>query len=133
MTDLDGRHRVQGLVHRKAVTVHCEETIQKVAEVLVNDAIGVVLVAGIDGGVVGVISERDVVRCVADGADLDAVRADDIMTLDLVTVERRSEITDAAQLMLDADLRHLVVTDRGEPYGVASVRDVLAAYARGVA
>ena len=130
MTDLDGRHRVQGLVHRKAVTVHCEETIQRVAEVLADDGIGVVLVVGTDGAVTGVISERDIVRSVAEGGDLESMRADDVMTLDLVTIDRGAEIADAAQLMLDADLRHLVVTDHGAPYGVTSVRDVLAAVSR---
>jgi signal-transduction protein with cAMP-binding, CBS, and nucleotidyltransferase domain len=131
MTDLDGRHRVQGLVNRKAVTVHTDATLLAVAEVLANDVIGVVLVLDPDGEIAGIVSERDIVRSVAAGDDPQDTRADEVMTTDLVMIDRGEEIGAAAALMHDADIRHLVVTDQGRPWGVVSAREVMGALVLG--
>ena len=49
------------------------------------------------------------------------------MTEDVVTVDVSTSITEAVALMLEDEIRHLVVTEHGAPYGIVSARDLLRA------
>ena len=92
-------------------------------DTLGNLGIGIVVV--MDGGsVAGVISERDVVWALAEGADPDEIWAGDVMTRDLVTVAASTPIPDAAAAMRDQHVRHLLVLEGPSP-GVVSLRDVI--------
>lgn len=131
MTDLDGQHRVQSLVTKPAIAVHLEDTLRRTAETLTNNDIGVALVQGPERAPAGLVSERDIVRAIADGSDLDLTRVDDVMTVELVTVERGTDLREAASLMIGAGVRHLVVMDGDAVFGVVSERDALHEVLRG--
>jgi CBS domain-containing protein len=96
-----------------------------VATELAADEIGAVLVRS-PHGVVGLLSERDLVTVVASGADLAEVSAADAMSTDLIWTHPLTSIRDAGVLMRDAGIRHLPVGDHREAIGVVSARDVLA-------
>ena len=98
--------------------------LREVAESLVADELGALAVVENDR-LIGVISERDVVRQVAVGADPDHTRAVDMMSGDLVTVTPDDSLEDAAQLMRDAAVRHLPVVDGDRIKGFLSIRDLL--------
>jgi predicted transcriptional regulator len=88
--------------------------------------VGMVVV--LDGDdLVGVLSERDMLRSVAENADLDTTPVADVMTRDVVTVAPDLEVYEAAAEMAARNFRHLVVTDDDTVAGVVSVRDVLLA------
>ena len=80
-------------------------------------------IVDVEGG--GVITERDVLRAIADGTDLDAARVGDWMTPDPVAVERTTPLGDACDLMIERGVRHLLVRDGGELVGVLNMRDVV--------
>jgi CBS domain-containing protein len=126
--DLDGRHRVQGLVTRPVVYVHVNDTLKQVAQTLTDEGIGAALVRG-PHGVIGLVSERDIVRAVADGVSLARTQVDDVMTTDLVTASPNDELADAVHRMLDAEIRHLPVVEDGVASGMFSVRDALREFA----
>lgn len=70
-----------------------------------------------------VVSERDVVRAVAKGAQLGAP-LDSIATRELVSIRRSDPPSKAARLMMDKGIRHLVVENEdGSLFGVLSIRD----------
>ncbi len=99
-------------------------SLRDVAAKLADSSVGLVVV--VDGGsVAGVVSERDIVLAVAEGADLDEIRAEDVMSTDLLAVDGRDDIGRAGRIMLDSAVRHLLVS--GTDGGVISIRDVLAA------
>jgi len=100
-------------------------TMREIAESLAADEIGLVPVTA-HGSVVGMVSERDLARHLANGANPDHVSAADIMTTDIVEVSPDCEIAAVARLMLDAGVRHLLIRDRDAVAGVVSIRDVLA-------
>ena len=80
-------------------------------------------------GVGGVISERDIVRAVAEGLDLDTTDVAAVETEDLKWAAPDSSIDDVAEEMLECYVRHILVTDgAGGVGGVVSMRDVLVAY-----
>jgi CBS domain-containing protein len=122
--DLDGRHRVQGLVTRPAVYVHPNDTLRDVAQVLADEAIGAALIRG-PHGMIGLVSERDVVRAVAEGASVGRTPVSEIMTTDLVTAAPADELRDVVHRMFEAEVRHIPVVENGVAVGLVSVRDAL--------
>jgi CBS domain-containing protein len=100
-------------------------TMRDVAESLAADEIGILPVTS-NGAIVGVVSERDVARHLANGANPDHLYAADIMTTDVLDITPDTEITAVAQLMLESGVRHLLVLDGDAVAGIVSVRDVLA-------
>ncbi len=110
-------------------TVHAEATLREVAESLSADDIGALAVLE-HGVLAGVVSERDVVEHLAQGANPDHLTAGEMMTTDLVTAGPDDTVLEAAQRMLDAEIRHLPVLDEGVIAGFVSIRDVADVLAR---
>ena len=119
---------VERLLTGPPVAVHAEDTLMKVAEMIIEDSVGAVVVRGTDGPA-GVVSERDVVGAVVEGLDLEADRASDVMAMDVVTINGDEPISAAASAMITGAIRHLPVMTDGVLIGVVSIRDVLAVYA----
>lgn len=73
----------------------------------------------------GIVTERDVLRAAAKGADLAAESVVDWMTPDPDTVGPEVPVDEVAEWMLAAGYRHLPVIEDGELLGIASIKDVL--------
>lgn len=87
------------------------------------------LVVGTADHVQGVVSERDIVRCVAAGMDLDTTMVETIESEDLKWATRTTSVADAIEEMMEHYLRHVLVAgDDGEFLGVVSMRDLVVAY-----
>ncbi len=82
---------------------------------------------------IGIVTERDVLRVVAEGRDPKAVSLRDVMTTDVVTCGSNTTLRDAAQIMFDRWFRHLpVVDDTGRVVGIISLRDLVTLLAEGM-
>ncbi len=115
------------LVQRGTVTVPPSATLRDAAFVMEREEVGAVVVV-VEGRSAGLLSERDVVRAVANGDDVDDVRVDDVMAVDLVSASVDDTVAQAATAMLAGNIRHLPVVDGDAVAGVVSIRDVLAAH-----
>jgi CBS domain-containing protein len=79
----------------------------------------------------GIITERDVLRAVAAGSNLDAARVDEYMTHNAITAFEDWDLREAARRMTDGGFRHLIVLDLGgQVEGILSMRDLLLALLR---
>lgn len=78
---------------------------------------------------VGIFTERDVLRLTGEGVDLDATRVADVMTRDVATVTPDTDMLAAARLMGERRIRHLPVVEGENVLGVVGIRDVLGALA----
>lgn len=79
-----------------------------------------------NGKVEGILTESDIVRrAVAKGLDISQLQVDKIMSSPIITLEKGRTPREAVDLMGDAGIRHIVVTDRGAVAGIISVRDLL--------
>lgn len=117
---------IRTLVRGPLATCRPLATLRGVAAVLADNLVGA-LVVGQPEEVVGIVSERDLVRAVAEGMDPDDDRVRDVMSAPVRTIEHDSPISTAAELMLREEIRHLVVMEGHFAVGVVSMRDVLAA------
>ncbi|MER5673646.1 CBS domain-containing protein [Pseudonocardia alni] len=106
--------------------VEWDRSLRDAARDLAADEIGVLLVVR-RRSAIGIVSERDLVAAVAAGLDPDDTIVEDAMTTEIVSVDVSAAVTTAAEMMLEAGIRHLLATRDGRPAGIVSIRDVLAA------
>jgi CBS domain-containing protein len=74
----------------------------------------------------GILTERDVLRSAASGADLRVTRVSDWMTPDPQSASPDTSVEEAAEIMLKNGFRHLPVVEGREVCGVISLRDLFA-------
>lgn len=117
---------IGSLATRSIVDTDIHENLQAVAEQLAANDVGAVLVYS-RGVPAGIISERDLVRAVADGAVLEQTRVRDYMTEAPVQIQATDSFEAAVAKMSDLGVRHLAVTANGEIIGMVSARDILKA------
>jgi CBS domain-containing protein len=75
---------------------------------------------------VGILSERDLVRAVADSVDLDTTPVAAYASLGVHTADPQEDTEVIANRMLDLGIRHIPVTSDGTVLGMVSMRDLLA-------
>jgi CBS domain-containing protein len=73
----------------------------------------------------GIVTERDVLRAAASGADLSSSPVSEWMTNDPVTANPDMDADDAAEVMMSQGFRHLPVVDGKSITGIVSLRDIL--------
>lgn len=111
------------------VSVHPGDCIASITRTLAQHRIGAVLVMEADGTVLGIVSERDIVRALAGmGESVMRMTAGQLMTRVLFTASPASTIPDALQLMTDRRVRHLPVLHAdGKLAGMVSIGDLVKA------
>lgn len=117
---------VKDILHTDLRTIGSNQTLERAARDFAREYLGLLIVVEQER-VVGVLSERDIVRSLGEGDDPTQTHVFDVMTEDVVTVDIDTGVADAVQRMLDDEIRHLVVTEDGAPYGIVSARDLLRA------
>lgn len=111
---------------RDVVTIEADRTLAEAADCLARHRIGAIVVAGPDGSVRGILSERDIVRAVArQGALALDARVVDHMTADVVTCHRGVGIDSLMEQMTRGKFRHIPVLDGGRLIGIVSIGDVV--------
>jgi len=103
-----------------------EESITSICTRLSALNIGAFPVCDAHGALVGIISERDVVRAFAkDGARLADMHVRDLMTREVTACTQETSMVDAEKLMNKHRVRHLPVTEGARLVGMLSIRDVM--------
>jgi CBS domain-containing protein len=118
---------IEVLQSNRQVLATCapEEPILTISERLTALNIGAMPVCGSSGLLIGVISERDIVRAFARcGARLTERYVRDLMTREVITCGPDDSMADAESRMNQHHIRHLPVVDRGKLVGMLSIRDV---------
>ena len=117
---------VRDVMSSPVVTIDEDETANRAAANMDMKDLGAVIVQNKAGKSIGIITERDIVkRVVAKNLKPDTVKAKEIMTTPLVTIEPEASITDAARRMTRLDIRRLGVIYKGNLAGIISSKDVL--------
>ena len=113
--DLMSRSVVRGDPRHSLVEAAAEMRAHRISALAVLD----------DGEIVGIITERDLLRAIADGRDPGATHVSQYMTHSPKTIEASALATTAAAVMIKHRVRHLPVTSKGALVGFLSARDLL--------
>jgi CBS domain-containing protein len=110
------------------VTVEPTRTVTEVVKVLDSKRIGAVLVLDAAQQLLGIVSERDIVKCLAThGIRTLEMTAGQLMTRDLKTVTRETTVVEAMTMMTAGRFRHIPVVEDGQLIGLISIGDVVKA------
>ena len=118
--------RILAVKGRDVVTTQPHRTLQETAGLLASRNIGAVVVTGADDSVLGIISERDIVRAVAErgvAALEDAVSRH--MTSDVFTATIGASINDIMERMTRSRFRHVPVVENERLAGLVSIGDLV--------
>jgi CBS domain-containing protein len=115
--------RVSEIMTNAAVMNQPDDTLAEAARKMWKQQTGSLLV--MDGeDLVGIVTERDVLKAVAGGGSLQEIHVSEVMSKDLVTVGPGTSLREAAKVMADRWIRHLPVVDGGRLVGIISQRDL---------
>ena len=122
-------HRSVGTIikNQSIIVATADMSVSVAAASMCEAHVGAILVAGADGKLVGIFTERDALnRVLAKGKDARQTTLGDVMTADPKTVTADLPFRTALYLMHEHNFRHVPVVDAaGKPLGVVSVRDAL--------
>ena len=110
------------LIEGAAVTAERHEPLARAAKHMYDHKVGSVCVLDEAGDLIGIFTERDLLRACAAGVDTHASTVGNWMTERPVTATADEDATDALQTMIDRDFRHLPVVGAGGLLGVVSMR-----------
>ncbi len=120
--------QVRDVMTEATVTESAADSLRSAAERMWRNQTGSLLIME-DGRLNGIITERDVLRAVALGADPATSTVDEAMTTEVYTVPPDMELREAAREMAARWIRHLPVVEDGKVLGVVSMRDVTGVFA----
>lgn len=116
------------LVAGEIITTRVETSLHALASMMENQGVGSVAIVDKGGDFVGLVTDRDIVRAVADDLGSDTTAAD-VMTNDPDTIDINTDVSDAVAWMNATGYRHLPVTRSGKLVGMISIKDLLWAVA----
>jgi len=115
--------RLGELMTREVLTVAPEDTLGEAAQKMVERGVGSAVVMDF-GRLIGILTERDLLRAVAARTHSSEARVREWMTAEPVTAEEDTNPADAARTMLENGFRHLPVISGDRAVGIVSIRDV---------
>ena len=110
-----------------AISVTPETSVVEIARIMAARRIGAVLIVTASGQVAGILSERDVVKAVADRRNgVRCLAAEEIMTREVIMIGPDTPVEAALEIMDQGYFRHLPVCDTdGALLGIVSIRDLV--------
>lgn len=116
---------VHDAMSEKVLTASESDTVAYVARMMRDHGIGSVVIIEF-GKIIGIITERDLVRRVlASNLDPEKIKVSEIMSKPVHTVSSDMEVSEAAQQMSERNVRRLPVVDSGKLAGIITERDLL--------
>ena len=116
--------RIADVLSLRVVSVRPDESVQLSIARMLEENVGSVAVC--EGNrLVGIFTERDVLRLAGDGGQLADLKVGDVMTTGVITISPDDDVVAAAHLMGEKRIRHLPVVQDGNLLGVLGIREVM--------
>ena len=123
--------KVRDILHTKGATVITttpDATLHDALRTLINSRVGALVVIDLEGKVVGIITERDLLRVCAElNGEINSLRVADWMTTHLIIGVPQDEVSYIMGIMTHNRIRHLPIMDDGRLEGIVSIGDVVKA------
>lgn len=121
---------VRDAMNPVGVTVGSSHTMREAARRMIAGRTGAAIVLDPDLPAPGIVTERDLLHCAADGCDLDLETVGDHLTANVVYAEADWPLERAAEQMTNGGFRHVLVLEAGNLVGILSMRDVVSSWVR---
>jgi CBS domain-containing protein len=115
--------RLGDVMARDVLSVAPEDTLGEAAQKMVDRGVGSAVVLDF-GRLIGILTERDLLRATAGRTHSSEARVREWMTASPITATEDTSVEEAARTMLDQGFRHLPVMADERPVGIVSIRDV---------
>ena len=117
--------QVRELMNQSVVSITPGESASLAARLLARHQLGALPVCGEDGGLRGIVTDRDIVtRCVAAETDPHKVPVREIMSRNCAVISPEEDAAEAARLMGAGQVRRLPVLEDGKVVGMVSLGDL---------
>ncbi|MBK9051421.1 MAG: CBS domain-containing protein [Chloroflexi bacterium] len=119
--------KVQRILATKAqgvITITPEKTLKDAAALLTQHTIGAVVVVNEAGKVVGILSERDIIRTITHHEQPLSQTVNEVMTKRVITGTPEDDIYSVAHVMTENRFRHLPIMEDGQLIGMVSIGDI---------
>lgn len=107
------------------ITIRPEQSLSAAIELLSTHNIGALVVTDTGNKIVGILSERDIVRALAHHANILSQPISRVMTRSVLTGSPQDDVKSVLQTMSKNKIRHLVIVEGGNLAGMLSIRDVI--------
>ena len=108
------------------ISVQPHRTLSEAIRTLSEKRIGAVVVMGADGALVGILSERDIIRALGElGAGALESAVSRSMTSKVVTCRPQTSVDELMEIMTTGRFRHVPVVENGRVTGIVSIGDVV--------
>ncbi len=121
--------RVKEAMTKGAVSCQEETTVKNVAKLMVDKDIRSAVVLNKIGKPVGIVTGGDIVKAMAKSLKPETP-VSNIISKGLISIDSKSNIIEASDIMNDKNIKRLVVVEKGNVVGILSVHDVLKYYPR---
>jgi CBS domain-containing protein len=117
--------KVSEIMTKDVITLSVDDTVERAAELMKEYNIGSIPVNTEDRGVVGIVTDRDIIlRCAAEGKDIKTQKVRGIMTSNPVIVDGDIDINEAARIMSERQIRRIPITSSNKLVGMLSLGDL---------
>jgi CBS domain-containing protein len=117
--------KVRDGMTRLVLTIGPAHTLREAARLMSGRRVGAAVVVDSEHSGIGILTERDILDSIGAGQDPDSERAAAHRTADVVFASPEWTLQQAAETMVRAGFRHLVVLEGGEVTGLLSMRDIV--------
>lgn len=122
---VDLKMRVQTIMSSPVITARVDENVVEVAKTMDIHDVGSVVVTDREGRPLGIITDMDIIkRVIAKNLNPNEVKAGEVMSQPLITIDPTATITDAAKLMSRYGVKRLAVMYKGRLVGIVSSKDI---------
>jgi len=116
---------VKRAMNRKVFVANPDVTVKEAAKIMTQYRIGSLIVME-DKKIVGIITELDILwKVVAGGLDPETTQIKDVMTKNVITVQANQTVEEAAELMVENEVKKLPVLDNHKLVGIVTATDLI--------
>jgi CBS domain-containing protein len=112
---------------RLVFTIRPQQTVAEAVDLLAKQNIGALVVTNAEGKIVGIITERDIIRQAAKSQSIFAQKVSDIMTRGVIVGLLEDDAMSVAHTMTERRFRHIPILDGEELIGIVSIGDLVKA------
>ena len=107
------------------ITIHPDQPVADAVDLYSQNNIGSLIVVDRDNHLVGILSERDIVRHLPEYEDMMGTAVQEIMTPRVIVALPQDDVMSVAHTMTERRFRHMPVVDEGELVGIISIGDII--------